>query len=162
MSSLKLGLKKVDETRRYTLDGISHDDLTSKKYNKTCQYLIYVEHLFILVSTVTGCVSFFAFASLVCVPVGISSSAVGIKLCAITAGIKKCNSIIRKKKKKKHDRIVLLGKPELDTFEILLFKALIDSCIRHDEFVSVDIMLREYSETEEEIKSPEISMDYTI
>ena len=36
MSSLKLGLKKVDETRRYTLDGISHDDLTSKKYNKTC------------------------------------------------------------------------------------------------------------------------------
>ena len=119
--------------------------------------------MFILVSTVTGYVSFFAFASLVCVSVGISSSAVGIKLCAVTAGIKvKCNSIIRKKKKKKHDRIVLLGKPKLDTFEILLFKALIDSCIRHDEFVSVDIMLREYSKTEEEIKSPEISMDYTI
>ena len=36
MSSFKLGLKKVDETRKYTLDGIIHDDLTSKKYNKTC------------------------------------------------------------------------------------------------------------------------------
>ena len=43
------------------------------------------------------------FASLVCVPVGITSSPVGIKICAITAGIKKYKSII-KKKKKKHDK----------------------------------------------------------
>ena len=55
----------------------------SEKYKKTCKYLNYVEHLFILVSTVTGCVSISAFASLVCVPVGITSSAVGIKNCAI-------------------------------------------------------------------------------
>ena len=40
--------------------------------------------------------------SLVCVPVGITSSAVGIKICAITAGNKKRKSII-KKKKNKHD-----------------------------------------------------------
>ena len=46
---------------------------------------------------------------LVCVPVSITSSAVGIKVCAITAGIKKYKSII-KKKKKKHNKIVLLGK----------------------------------------------------
>ena len=119
--------------------------------------------MFILVSTVTGCVSVFAFASLVCVPVGISSPAVGIKVFAITSGIKKCKSIIRKKKKKKkHDRIVLLGRPKLDTFEILLLKALIDSFIRHDEFVSVDSMLREYNEMEEEMKSSEVSTEYII
>ena len=40
----------------------------------------------------------FAFASLVCVSVGITSSAIAIKICEITAGIKK--SIIKKKKKK--------------------------------------------------------------
>ena len=34
-------------------------------------------------------VSISAFGSLVCVPVGIISSAVGMKICAITAGIKK-------------------------------------------------------------------------
>ena len=82
------------------------------KYKKTCKYLNYVEHLLILVSTGTGCVSISAFASLVCVPVGITSSAVGIKICAITAGIKKYKSII-KKKKKKHDKTVLLGKYKL-------------------------------------------------
>ena len=56
--------------------------------------------MLILVSTVTGCVSIFAFASLVCVSVGIMSSARAIKICEITAGIKKYKSIIKKKKKK--------------------------------------------------------------
>ena len=60
-----------------------------EKYKKTCKHLNYVEHLLILASTITNCVSIFAFASLVCVPVGIMSSAVGIKVCAITARIKK-------------------------------------------------------------------------
>ena len=56
--------------------------------------------------TVTGCVSIAAFASLVCVPVGITSSVIEIQNSASTAGIKKYIAII-KKKKKKHDKIVL-------------------------------------------------------
>ena len=62
--------------------------------------------MLILVSTITGCVSISVFALLVSVPVGITSSAVGIKICTITAGIRKFKSII-KKNKKKHDKIVL-------------------------------------------------------
>ena len=61
----------------------------SKKYKKTCTCLIYVENLLILSSTSTASVSISAFASLVWVPVGITSSVVGVKICAITAGIKK-------------------------------------------------------------------------
>ena len=45
--------------------------------------LNYIEHLLILVSTVTGCVSIFAFASLVGIPVDITSSAAGLKICII-------------------------------------------------------------------------------
>ena len=41
-----------------------------------------------------------AFASSFGIPIGIISSAVGLKICAITAGIKKYKSIIKKKKKK--------------------------------------------------------------
>ena len=52
----------------------------SEKYKKTCKYLNYVEHLLILVSTVNGCISISAFAWLVCVPVSITNSAVGIKI----------------------------------------------------------------------------------
>ena len=52
-----------------------------------------------LVSTVSGCVLIFSFASLVCVPIGITNSAVGMKISAIIEGIKKCKSIIKKKEK---------------------------------------------------------------
>ena len=83
-----------------------------KNIKKTCKYLNYVEQLLILASAVTGCVSISAFTSLVCVPVSITSLAVGLKFCAITARIKKYKSII-KKKKKKHDKIMLLGKTKI-------------------------------------------------
>ena len=71
-----------------------------EKYKKICKYLNYVENLLILSSTVAGCVSISAFASLVCVPVGIMSSAVGINICAITAGIKKYISQLQRKRRK--------------------------------------------------------------
>ena len=75
----------------------------NEKNKKTCKYLHYLEHWPILVSTITDCVTNSAFPSLVYIPVGII-------ICAITAGITK--SII-KKKKKKHDKIILLGKDKL-------------------------------------------------
>ena len=75
--------------------------------------------MLILVSRVTSSVSISVFDSLVCIPVVITSSAEGIKTYAITAGIKKYKSII-KKKKKKHDKIVLLGKHQLNTIEVLI------------------------------------------
>ena len=37
---------------------------------------------------------------------------------------------------------MLLGKDKLNTIEFLISKALINSCISHDEFVSVNNVLR--------------------
>ena len=113
----------------------------NEKHKNTCKYSNYVEHLLISASAVTGCDSISAFASLVSFPVGITSSAVELKICTITAGIKKYKSVI--KKKKKHGKIVLLKKTKLDT---------IDSCISHDNFFSVNNVLKEYNEIKEEIK----------
>ena len=55
--------RKIDETRNYLLDEIKRNDVMSEKYKKTCTYLNYVEHLFILASAVTDCVSVSSFAS---------------------------------------------------------------------------------------------------
>ena len=79
MLSLEFTLKSMDETRNYLLDKIKDNNLMSEKYKKTCKYLNYVEHLFILASTITGCVSVSTFASLNCISVGIISSALEIK-----------------------------------------------------------------------------------
>ena len=72
-----------------------------EKHKKTCKYLKYVEHLLILASTITSCVLISTFASLFGVPVDTGSSAVETKMCAITTGIKKYKSIIKKKRKEK-------------------------------------------------------------
>ena len=44
---------------------------------------------------------------------------------------------------------MLLGKTKLKTIEVLILKPLIDSCISHDEFVSVNNVLRKYNERKE-------------
>ena len=99
MSSLEFRLEIINKTKNYLLEEVKHNDLMSEKYKKTCKYLNYVEKFFILGSTVTHCVSVFAFASLVFVPVGITTSAVGLKICAITAEIKKNNQFSKRQRR---------------------------------------------------------------
>ena len=62
--------------------------------------------------------------------VGIASSAATTKICVITPVIKNFKSIIEKRK---HDKTILLVKTKLNTLEILISKALINSNISHDE-----------------------------
>ena len=54
-------LKNIDETSNYFTEKISQNKVMSKKYEKVCRVLNYIEHLLILISTVTDS----AFASLV-------------------------------------------------------------------------------------------------
>ena len=57
-----------------------------------------------------------------------------------------------KEKTKKYDKTVLLAKAKLETIEIFISEALIDSYINRDEFVSVNNVLRGYNEMKEQIK----------
>ena len=68
----------------------------SKKYKKVCTTLTYCEHFLILASTITGCISISDFTSLIGIPTGITSSTIRLLSPAITAGIKKYKSIIKK------------------------------------------------------------------
>ena len=123
------GKNLLDYTKLFSPNEYKNNDKITYKYFKASS---------------SDCVLIFVFAPLVCVPAGINSSVIGLNMCAIIAGIKNCKSII-KKKKKKHDKIVLLGKAKLDAIEILISEALIDSYISHDEFFSVNNVLREYN-----------------
>ena len=61
----------------------------SKKQKNVCIILNYIGHFLISGSTITRCISNSVFASLVGIPVGITSSAIESKICAITEAIKK-------------------------------------------------------------------------
>ena len=124
----------------------------SKKHKKVCATLNYIVHFLILGSAIVGCVSIFAFSSLVGIPIGITSSAIGLKTFEITGGTKKYKSLI-KKKEGKHDKIVLLGKSKLNSIEVFISKALIDSVISYNEFILINNVLREYNKMKEEIKN---------
>ena len=52
-----------------------------------------------------------------------------------------------------HHKIVLLAKSKLNSTDVLILKALIDSYISHDEFVSVNNVLTESNNLKEEIKN---------
>ena len=92
-----------------------------RKHKRFCTTLKYIEHVLILASAITEYISISAFGSLIGIPMVIASSPIGLKICSITAGIKKYKSIIKKKKKK-----------------VLTTEALIDSYISHDEFVLIN------------------------
>ena len=107
-------MKNTDETRNYFLEEIEQNELMSKKHKKVCTALNYIEHFLILAFTIIGSISISAFDSLFGVPIEITSSGIGLKNCALPAGIKKYNSII---KKTKHDKVVLLAKSKLYSIE---------------------------------------------
>ena len=48
----------------------------SKKHKKVCRVLNHINHSLIVISTIAGCVFISAFASLVGIPIGITSYAI--------------------------------------------------------------------------------------
>ena len=81
--------KNIDKTKNYFLLEIKENELIRKKHRKIRQVLNYIDHLLVVISTITGCVSISACVFLVGVPIGITNFANGLKNYTITPGIKK-------------------------------------------------------------------------
>ena len=56
----------------------------------------------------------------------------------------------------------MVGKAKLDAITVLISKALIDLCFSHDEFVSINNVLRQYNGMKEQIKNPQNDPAYAI
>ena len=102
--SLFSTLKNKDETKNHFLEEIEQNKSMIRKHKKVCTTLNYVEHFFILASRTTRFISI-CFCFFLGIPIGFIDSAITLKI----AGIKKYKSII-KKKKKRHDQKVLINK----------------------------------------------------
>ena len=87
--SQEIRLKKIAEIRNYLFKETNLNELLSKKHRKLSTFLNYIAHLLIVISTITECVSISAFAFLLGIPISVTSSGIGLKICAITSGIKK-------------------------------------------------------------------------
>ena len=76
-TSQEFRMKIIDKTRNYFIEEINRNELISKNHKKICTTLNNIEYFLILASTITGCVSISAFASLIGIPIGIMSSVIG-------------------------------------------------------------------------------------
>ena len=81
-------------------------------------------------------ISIISATGLIGVPAGIISASFTIVFSLTTGIIKKLLKITRKKKKK-HNKIVILAKSKLNSIETLMSQALIDLDISHDEFKTI-------------------------
>ena len=92
--SQELRLKNTDERRNYLIEEINRNEFKTKKHKKICATLNYIKHFFIFSSSNTGCASISLFVSLVSAPIGITGLAIRLKMCAVSAEIKRYKSII--------------------------------------------------------------------
>ena len=123
-------MKNIDEARKYSLKEIEQNELMIKKQKKVCATLLNI--FLFLASTITGFISnpvftWYSYRNYE------FCNRIKNKICAITAGIKNYKS-------------------KLNSIEVSISKALIDSNISHGEFVLTNNMLEEYDNMKEEIK----------
>ena len=148
--SQEFRFRNTDETGNYLLKETKKYEIMCIKHEKVCTTLNYIKHFFISASTITGCISISDFLSLIGIPIEIKSSAIGLKVCAITAENEKYKSKT-KKKKKKHDKIVFLAKSKSNMIEVLISEALADLKTSHFNFFLINNVLKEYDVMKEEI-----------
>ena len=84
--------------------------------------------------------------------VGIASASFTLIFSLTTEIIKKLLSITRKKKKK-CDKILILAKSKLDSIETLVFQAIIDMEISHEEFNVIIREKQKYEKMKENVRN---------
>ena len=102
-----------------------------------------------LASFGTLCIA--SYASVVGTPAGIAGSSLTL-IFTIGTGISKSLLELTKKRKKKHNKIIVLAKNKLNTINTLLSSALNDSKISHEEFTNNITETNIYENIKENIK----------
>ena len=113
----------------------------------------------LLLLITSGRVSIISFSSFVGAPVGMESGSFALFFSLTTGIIKKLLSTTRKKKGKKHDKILMLAKSKLNSIETLVSQAVIDMEIspvtilnERDKYEKMKENLKNVSEKQENMR----------
>ena len=132
----KFRLYEIKKIENYFINEINETKSCSKKLNKYVTIFDYIDKILIILSVTTGGVSIISFTSVIGAPVGIASASFTL-IFSLTTGIVKKLLNITRKKKKKHDKILMLAKSKLNSIDTLISQALIDMNISHEEFITI-------------------------
>ena len=132
----KFRLSEIIGIENYFDQEINQRKSYSKKLNKYVTAFGCIGKVFIVLSATSVRVSIISFTSIIGVPVGIACATFTLFF-SLTTGIAKKLLNITRKKKKKHDEILMLAKSKLNILETLISQALVGMEISHEEFIAI-------------------------
>ena len=147
----KFRLNEINKIKDYFNNEINERKTTIKKLNKYIVSFDYLHKIFITLSASFGTFNIASHATVVGIPVGITGASLTLVF-TIGTGISKSLLKVTKKRKKKHNKIIVLAKSKLNTIDTLLSSAINDSKISHEEFSNIIAEKNIYENVKESIK----------
>ena len=132
----KYRLDEINKIRNHFNNEIKERKDIIKNLSKYLVSFDYLDKIFIALSASLGTLSIASYASVVGTPAGIAGSSLTL-IFTIGTGISKSLLKVTKKRKKKHNKIIVLAKNKLNMIGTLLSSALNDSEISHEEFTNI-------------------------
>ena len=148
----KYRLDEINKIRDYFNNEIKERKDIIKQLNKYLVSFDYLDKIFITLSASFSTLRIASYASVVGIPVGITSASLTLVF-TIGMGISKSLLKLTKKRKKKQNKIIILAKNKLNTIDTLLSSALNDSEISPEEFTNIINEENIYENIKENIKS---------
>ena len=105
----------------------------------------------IVLSVTTGGVSIASFATVIGIPIEITSASLSFAFSLCTELVKKLLKATRNKKKK-HNKIVMLARSKLNSIESKVSEALINNQINNEDLMTIIKEERNYRELKESIR----------
>ena len=132
----KFRLSEIIAIENYFYQEINQQKSYSKKLNKYVTIFDYIDKILIILSVTSSGISIISFASAIGALAKVVSASLTLIFSITTGIVKKLLDIIRKKKKR-HDKIIMLAKSKLNSIESLISQALNDLDISHEEFTTI-------------------------
>ena len=147
----KFRLNEINKIKDYFSSEIQERKTVSKKLSKYIAAFDYINKTLIVLSATSGGISIISFISVIGIPAGIASASLTLVFSLTTGVINKLLKVTRKKKKK-HNKIIMLAKSKLNSIETLMSQALIDLDISHEEFKTIVNEKEKYDQIKESIQ----------
>ena len=132
----KFRLYEIKNIENDFINEINQQKLNIKKLNRYVTFFDYIDKTLIILSATTGGTSIISFTTAIGAPVGIANASFTL-IFSLTAGIIKKLLDITRKKKKKHDQILMLAESKFNSIETLMSQALNVLNISHKEFITI-------------------------
>ena len=132
----KFRLSEIIAIENYFYQEINQQKSYSKKLNKYVTIFDYIDKILIILSVTSSGISTIQFAGAIGTSAGLACVSFTLIFSIATGIVKKLLDIIRKKKKR-HNKIIMLAKSKLNSIESLISQALNDLDISHEEFTII-------------------------